>query len=270
MTASKKRAFAVAAHPDDIEFVMAGTLILLAQAGYEIHYMNIANGCCGSSEFSAEHTAVAREKEAIAAADSIGAEFHPSLVNDLEIFYNDETLKQLAAVMREVSPEILLVHSPSDYMEDHMNACRLAVTAAFARGMPNYPTIPPRPPVEQTVTIYHAQPHGNRDPLGADGSAQLVCRRGRGHGRKGGDAGLSREPAAMARHEPGLELLHRNDARLDARGGRHVRSFRICRRLAAAHASGVVRGGCRSACESPVKTCVYQPLTAPALGARFA
>jgi LmbE family N-acetylglucosaminyl deacetylase len=163
---SKKRAFAVAAHPDDIEFVMAGTLILLAQAGYEIHYMNIANGCCGSSELSAEHTAVAREKEAIAAADSIGAEFHPSLVNDLEIFYNDETLKKLAAVMREVSPEILLVHSPSDYMEDHMNACRLAVTAAFARGMPNFPTIPPRPPVEGNVTIYHAQPHGNRDPLG--------------------------------------------------------------------------------------------------------
>ncbi len=166
MTATKRRAFAVAAHPDDIEFVMAGTLILLAQAGYEIHYMNIANGCCGSNELSAEHTAIAREKEAIAAADSIGAEFHPSLVNDLEIFYNDETLKKLAAVMREVSPEILLVHSPSDYMEDHMNACRLAVTAAFARGMPNYPTIPPRPPVEQNVTIYHAQPHGNRDPLG--------------------------------------------------------------------------------------------------------
>lgn len=165
MPESKKRAFAVAAHPDDIEFVMAGTLILLRDAGYEIHYMNIANGCCGSTETSAEHTARIREKEAIAAADSIGAEFHPSLVNDLEIFYEDKTLKRLAAVMREVAPEILLVHAPSDYMEDHMNASRLAVTAAFTRGMPNYPTEPARTPVEQSVTIYHAQPHGNRDPL---------------------------------------------------------------------------------------------------------
>ncbi len=167
MTASnRKRAFAVAAHPDDIEFVMAGTLLLLKQAGYEIHYMNIANGCCGSTEYSAAHTAQIREREAIAAADLIGAEFHASLVNDLEIFYDDDTLKRLAAVMREVAPEILLVHAPSDYMEDHMNACRLAVTAAFARGMPNYTTRPDRPPVEQPVTIYHAQPHGNRDPLG--------------------------------------------------------------------------------------------------------
>ena len=83
---TKKRAFAVAAHPDGIEFVMAGTSILLRNAGYEIHIMNIANGCCGSTEYSAEHAAKIREKEAIAAADTIGAEFHPSLVNDHILF----------------------------------------------------------------------------------------------------------------------------------------------------------------------------------------
>ncbi len=51
-------------------------------------------------------------------------------------------------------------------MEDHTNVCRLAVTAAFTRGMPNFPTEPPRPPTDVPVTLYHAQPHGNRDPLG--------------------------------------------------------------------------------------------------------
>jgi LmbE family N-acetylglucosaminyl deacetylase len=162
----KPRAFAVAAHPDDIEFVMAGTLILLGQAGYELHYMNIANGCCGTTEYTAAEAAKIRAREGQSAADSIGAVFHPSLVNDLEIFYNHENLTRLAAVVREVAPEILLVHSPIDYMEDHMNACRLALTAAFARGMPNYPTVPPQAPIEQSVTVYHAQPHGNRDPLG--------------------------------------------------------------------------------------------------------
>ena len=139
----------------------------MREAGYEIHYMNIANGCCGSTD--AQRRARRRDSRHArrsAAADSIGAEFHPSLVNDLEIFYDHRTLTRLAAVMREVAPEILLVHSPIDYMEDHMNACRLAVTAAFARGMPNFPTDPARPPVDQAVTIYHAQPHGNRDPLG--------------------------------------------------------------------------------------------------------
>jgi LmbE family N-acetylglucosaminyl deacetylase len=158
-------AFAIAAHPDDIEFVMAGTLILLKRAGYEIHYMNIANGCCGSTEWSASHTAQVRAREGLAAADSIGGKFHPSLVNDLEVFYDDRTLKRVSAIMREVAPQIVLTHAPYDYMEDHMNACRLAVSGAFTRGMPNYPTDPPRPPVDGPVTVYHAQPHGNCDPL---------------------------------------------------------------------------------------------------------
>jgi hypothetical protein len=33
-------------------------------------------------------------------------------------------------------------------------------------GWPNYPAEPSRPAVDGNVTIYHAQPHGNRDPLG--------------------------------------------------------------------------------------------------------
>ena len=36
---SKRSAIAIAAHPDDIEFTMAGTLCLLREAGYTIHYL---------------------------------------------------------------------------------------------------------------------------------------------------------------------------------------------------------------------------------------
>ncbi len=160
-----KTAFAIAAHPDDIEFFMSGTLMLLRDAGYEIHYLNIANGCCGTTEYDAETIARMRREEALAAARFAGAIFHDSLCDDLAIFYDRETLAKVAAVVREVSPEILLTHSPDDYMEDHMNACRLAVTAAFARGMPNFPTDPPRSPVDGSVTVYHAQPYSHRDPL---------------------------------------------------------------------------------------------------------
>ncbi len=96
----------------------------------------------------------------------IGAVYHESLVNDLEIFYDKPTLQRLAALIREVAPEIVLTHWPQEYMEDHMNTCRLVLTAAFARGMPNFPTEPPRTAVNQPVTVYHALPYGLRDPLG--------------------------------------------------------------------------------------------------------
>lgn len=161
-----KTVLAIGAHPDDIEFIMAGTMIHLRNAGYTLHYLTVANGSCGSNRYDAETLVRMRRQEAIAAAASLGAVFHDSVCNDLEIFYTRPLLAKVAAVVRQAAPEIVLTHAPSDYMEDHMNACRLAVTAAFARGMPNFQTDPPSAPVDNQVTVYHAQPHGNRDPLG--------------------------------------------------------------------------------------------------------
>jgi len=158
-------ALAIAAHPDDIEFFMSGTLMLLRDAGYEIHYMNVANGSCGTTQYDTQTITRMRLEEAKQAAAFAGAVFHEPICCDLEIFYDKPTLAKVASVVREVAPEVLLTHSPSDYMEDHMNACRLAVTAAFTRGMPNFPVDPPRPPVSGLVTVYHAQPNSNRDPL---------------------------------------------------------------------------------------------------------
>ncbi len=161
----KYRVFAIAAHPDDIEFGMSGTLILLANAGCEIHYMNLANGSCGTSEFDTDTIVAIRLEEAEKAAHRIGAKFHPPLVSDLEIFYDKRLLAKLGSIMRNVKPDILLVPSPEDYMEDHTNACRLAITAAFSRGMQNFQVDPPRVPVYNEVAIYHAQPYGNRNEL---------------------------------------------------------------------------------------------------------
>lgn len=161
-----KTAFAIGAHPDDIEFFMAGTLLLLKDAGYEIHYMTLANGSCGSTQLDKATISSMRRAESMAAAGAAGAVFHESLVDDLDIFYDKPTLARLGAVMRDVAPEIVLTHPPVDYMEDHTNTCRLVVTAAFSRGMPNFPTDPPRPAVDGPVTVYHAQPAGNRDQLG--------------------------------------------------------------------------------------------------------
>jgi len=158
-----KRAFAVGAHPDDIEFMMAGTLILLKRAGYEIHYLNIANGCYGSAVHPPEVVGAIRTQEAERAARRMGAVYHPPVVDDLEVFFNKPLLAKVSSVMREVAPDILLTLPPRDYMEDHMNACRLAVTAAFVRSITYFPVDPPRKPTSQSVRVYHVQPYGNRD-----------------------------------------------------------------------------------------------------------
>ena len=46
-----------------------------------------------------------------------------------------------------------------------MACARLATSAAFTHGMPNFDTVPAAPTYAHDVTIYHAMPHGLRTPL---------------------------------------------------------------------------------------------------------
>ncbi len=156
---------ALFAHPDDIEFVAAGTMLRLAERGWDLHYMNLCTGNGGSVQMDAETTAKTRLAEAQEAARLLGATFYPPICDDLELTYDVKYLRKVAAVVREAKPTIVLTHSPADYMEDHMNAQRLAVTGTFMHGIPNLPSDPPREAFFEDVTVYHAMPHGLCDPL---------------------------------------------------------------------------------------------------------
>ena len=156
---------AIFAHPDDIEFVATGTMLLLREHGWDLHYLNLCSGNGGSVQMDGPTTARKRLAEAQEAARLLGATFHPPVCDDLELTYEAGCLRRVAAVVREAKADIVLTHSPQDYMEDHMAASRLAVTAAFAHGIQNFITDPPRPSFLNDVTVYHAMPHGLRDPL---------------------------------------------------------------------------------------------------------
>ena len=158
-------ALAVAAHPDDIEFMMSGTLLRLKEAGCDIHLWNLANGCCGSNTLPRDEAAAVRWSEAQASAASAGGTAHLPLFNDLEIFYDRPSLAKVAAVIRRIQPDIILTQSPQDYMEDHQNTVRLVVSGAFTRGMKNFPTDPAAASYDKPVAIYHALPHGLNDAL---------------------------------------------------------------------------------------------------------
>jgi LmbE family N-acetylglucosaminyl deacetylase len=157
--------FALGCHPDDIEFMMAGTLFLLKEAGCRLHTMNLASGNCGSTALGAEEIVTIRREESLRAAAVLGSAHHESLANDIEVFYEDGLIRRVAAIIRRVAPDIVLLPSPEDYMEDHMNTSRIGVTAAFCRGMPNYRSIPEVPAIDKEVVLYHALPYGLTDGL---------------------------------------------------------------------------------------------------------
>ena len=163
--APKKKAIAVGCHPDDIEFMMSGTLLMLQKAGYEVHYMTVANGSLGTDKLSREQIVAKRRSECIAATKLAGMIYHESVCDDIEVFYNYDLICKVAEVIRAVDPDIVLTHGPYDYMEDHTCTGRLAVTAAFCRGMTNLRCRPDYPATLKEVAVYHSMPHSLTDPL---------------------------------------------------------------------------------------------------------
>ena len=156
-------ALAMAAHPDDIEFMMAGTLLLLKKAGVEIHMCNLANGCYGSQVYSKDEAARVRAEEAQASARVAGAVWHPSLFDDLGLYYDATSVAKVTAIVRKIQPDIVLTLSRYDYMEDHEYASRLTCSAAFNRCLPRYVTDPPVPSYNTPVAVYHSVPHALMD-----------------------------------------------------------------------------------------------------------
>ena len=87
-------AIAIGAHPDDIEFYMAGTLLQLKEAGWVIHYFNLSSGNLGSMTLTPAQARKTRAAEGRRAARILGAKFHASQCDDLEIFYSNNRKKR--------------------------------------------------------------------------------------------------------------------------------------------------------------------------------
>jgi len=156
---SESTVLALFAHPDDIEFVCAGTLALLADQGWAVHCVHLGDGSCGGTE-AASVVAARRWQEAQAAARCLGATWHPPLFSDLGIFFNEASARRVASLVRSIAPDVLITHAVADYMEDHMQTARLAQQALFSMGMVNFSTHPQVSPCEKPRALYHALPHG--------------------------------------------------------------------------------------------------------------
>src|SRR5437773_120515 len=128
----------VLAHPDDAEFLCAGTLArLVREHGWEAHIATMTAGDCGSAELGPDEIARVRRGEGAAAAAVIGATYHCLEEKDLLIFYSEQTLEKVIRLFREVRPRIVVTHSPADYMLDHEQTTVIARAAAFGAPIPN-------------------------------------------------------------------------------------------------------------------------------------
>ncbi len=135
-------AMVIFSHPDDAEFVTAGTVAYWAEQGCEITYLSATSGDKGSSDsdISREKLIETREKEQRAAADVLGVmhvEFlgyeDATLVADLELRL------QITRMIRKYKPEAAICQDPTTryvgqwYIQhpDHIAMGEAALAAIF-------------------------------------------------------------------------------------------------------------------------------------------
>ena len=160
----------VLAHPDDAEFLCAGTLIRLAREhGWTVHIASMTPGDCGSAEHSAEEISCIRRSEGAAAAVVIGATYHCLEERDLRITYNERALGKVVRLFRRVRPRIVLTHSPADYMLDHEMTSTLTRAAAFGAAVPNFAAGQGHaPPLDHIPHLYYCDAAEGKDLFGRD------------------------------------------------------------------------------------------------------
>lgn len=155
-------------HPDDAEFLCAGTLArLVRERGWEAHLATMTPGDCGSAELGPEEIAEIRRAEGAAAAKLLGGTYHCLEERDLLVCYNAPTLEKVVRLFREVRPSIVITHSPSDYMLDHEMTSVLARAAAFGAPIRNFALDRGHAPALAHIPhLYYADPIEGKDPLG--------------------------------------------------------------------------------------------------------
>ncbi|HEX4610077.1 MAG TPA: PIG-L family deacetylase [Urbifossiella sp.] len=165
-------ALAILAHPDDAEFLCAGTLIRLrAEKGWAVHVASMTPGDCGSAEHTTEEIASIRRGEGAAAAAAIGAAYHCLEERDLRVIYSEPALEKVVRLLNKVRPRVVFTHSPDDYHLDHEQTSKLVRAATFAAPIANFLHTRPgaderHPPLDHIPHLVYCDPLEGVDAFG--------------------------------------------------------------------------------------------------------
>jgi LmbE family N-acetylglucosaminyl deacetylase len=166
-------AVSLLAHPDDAEFLCAGTLARLARVGWSIHIATLTAGDCGTTTQSAAEISAIRKAEGAKAAARIGGEYHCLGELDGRVVYDKPTIQKAIDLFRRVNPRLVFTHAGRDYMMDHEITSMLARCATQIFGAPNSSDVA-LPGGAGIPHLYYCDPVEGLDPFGESPTPSVV------------------------------------------------------------------------------------------------
>jgi bacillithiol biosynthesis deacetylase BshB1 len=125
---------AIAPHPDDVELTCGGTMLKMAQAGYQTGIIDLTRGETGT-----RGTPETRLKEAAKAAKILKVKVRRNLgLPDAHLRVCEEHKVALAEAIRELQPHVVILPYWEGRHPDHYTAATLGWEACFIAGLRNY------------------------------------------------------------------------------------------------------------------------------------
>lgn len=167
-TSEPRTVLAFLAHPDDAEILCAGTLARLRKLGWRAAIATATSGDAGSMTLRPDEISRIRHGEAEQSAKILEARYFCAGCRDLFVCYDRPTLQRFVEIVRRARPNLVITHSPDDYMIDHEMTSRLVRSACFGAPAVNVLTEAecPAEALPAIPHLYYADPLEGIDILG--------------------------------------------------------------------------------------------------------
>jgi len=126
-----------AAHPDDAELSMGGTIAKFASQGLKVGVADLTK-----AELSTRGNVITRAKETAAASKILKLKIRENLgIKDGNISSSPENVKKVVTLIRKYKPTIVFAPYFNDRHPDHIDASHLIKRAVFSAGLEKFKTI---------------------------------------------------------------------------------------------------------------------------------
>lgn len=129
--AADRTVLAIGAHAGDMEVTSAAVLAAHKKLGDRVVILHLTLGEGGNPKLSPEAYGAQKRREALAAAQSIGAEAIFGPYRDGEIPNNEEARRYVAGIMRQVKPALVITHWKNSIHKDHAAAYAIVTGAVL-------------------------------------------------------------------------------------------------------------------------------------------
>jgi len=145
---------ALGAHPDDVEFTTAGTLIKYARAGHKIFVALTTSGNIGSNVIEGrEEIARTREAEQMEAAGVYGAKVRFLRYDDEGLQDTPQLRKDVIDAIRWAAPDVIFTNFPGDMSTDHNVTGTVVGRVMLSLPGKNVPAS--EPPLAKTPSLFY-------------------------------------------------------------------------------------------------------------------